>query len=159
MAGAFAGGEGDFTTAFEPTATALEQAGNGYIVASVGKDSGEIPYTAYCATKSYLADNADLVQRFTNALYKAQQWCQSASSEEVAKAMQPFFNDLSLDELIIVVDSYKEIDAWCFDPVLSEESLNKLMEVMKDAGELDKEAPYKDLVITEFATKAIENNK
>ena len=158
MAGAFAGGEGDFTTAFEPTATALELAGNGYVVASVGEDSGEIPYTAYSVTKSYLAENEDLIQRFTNALYKGQQWCQSASSEEVAKAMQPFFNDLSLDELIIVVDSYREIDAWCQDPVLTEESLNRLMTVMKDAGELDKEAPYEDIVNTEFATKAIENN-
>lgn len=159
MAGAFAGGEGDFTTAFEPTATALEQAGNGYIVASVGKDSGEIPYTAYSATKSYLAENEDLIQRFTNALYKGQQWCQTASSEEVAKAMQPFFNDLSLNELITVVDSYREIDAWCSEPVLTEESLNRLMDVMKDAGELDKEVPYNDIVNTEFATKAIENGK
>lgn len=159
MAGAFAGGEADFTTAFEPTAAQLVKDGQGYIVASVGQDSGEIPYTAYCTTKSFMSDNEDLVQRFTNAVYKGQKWVQSASSEEVAKAMQPFFNDMSLNELIAVVDSYKKIDAWSQDPLLKEESMNKLMEVMTEAGELDKEAPYSDIVNTNFANKAIENIK
>ncbi len=157
MAGAFAGGEADFTTAFEPTATQMEKEGTGYIVASVGQDSGEIPYTAYSTTKSYMAKNDDLIQRFTNALYKGQQWVQSASSEEIAKAMQPFFEDDSLDDLISVVDRYKSIDAWSSDPLLNEESLNNLMAVMEEAGELDKEPPYNTIVNTEFATNAINN--
>ena len=157
MAGAFAGGEADFTTAFEPTATQMEKEGTGYIVASVGQDSGEIPYTAYSTTKSYMAKNEDLIQRFTNALYKGQQWVQSASSEEIAKAMQPFFEDDSLNDLISVVDRYKSIDAWSSDPLLNEESLNNLMAVMEEAGELDKEPPYNTIVNTEFATNAINN--
>ncbi|MEF9992399.1 MAG: ABC transporter substrate-binding protein [Peptostreptococcaceae bacterium] len=159
MAGAFAAGEGDLTTAFEPTATALQNAKNGYIVSSIGQDSGEIPYTAYSTTKSFIDKNADLIQRFTNAVYRGQLWVQQASSEEVAKAMQPFFNDMSLDDLIIVVDSYKKIDAWSQNPVLTEESLNNLMKVMDEAGELDKEPPYKDIVNTDFANKTIQNIK
>lgn len=157
MAGAFAGGEGDFTTAFEPTATQMEKEGSGYIVASVGKDSGEIPFTAYSTTKSYMADNQELIQRFTNALYKGQQWVQTASSEEIAKAMQPFFDDQSLDDLTTVVERYKSIDAWSHNPLLTEESLNKLMTVMKEAKELDKEAPYKNIVNTDFANNAMNN--
>lgn len=159
MAGAFAGGEADFTTVFEPTGTQMEKEGSGYIVASIGKDSGEIPYTAYATTKSYMADNADLIQRFTNALYKGQQWVQTASSQEIAEAMHPFFEDIEMDDLVTVVDRYKSIDAWCSDPLLKEESLNTLMDVMKEANELDKEAPYKDIVNAEFANKAISNNK
>ena len=159
MTGAFVGGEADFTTAFEPTGTQLEKEGNGYIVASIGKDSGEIPYTAYSTTKSFMADNKDLIQRFTNAVYKGQLWVQSASDEEVAKAMQPFFTDISQDDLTTVVKRYKSIDAWSQDPILKEESLNKLMEVMKEAKELDKEPPYKDIVNTEFANNAIKNIK
>lgn len=159
MAGAFAAGEADYTTAFEPTGTAMEKAGTGYIVASIGKDSGEIPYTAYCATTSYLADNTDLIQRFTNAVYKGQLWVQQASSEEIAKSMQPFFTDLSLDDLVSVVDRYKSIDAWSQDPILTEESLNNLITVMKEAGELDKEPPYKYLVNTDFAKTAVEKIK
>ena len=159
MAGAFAGGEGDFTTAFEPTGTQMEKDGTGYIVASVGELAGDVPYTAYSATKEFIADNEDLIQRFTNALYKGQQWCKTASNEEIAKAMQPFFNDLTLDDLISVVDRYKSIDAWCDNPLLTEESLNSLVEIMKEAGELDKAPVYNDIVTTDFANKAIENNK
>ncbi len=159
MAGAFAAGEGDYTTGFEPTGTAMEKSGTGFVVTSVGKAAGEIPYTAYSTTKEYLADNADLIQRFTNAIYKGQQWVQSASSEEVAKAMQPFFNDLSLNDLISVVDRYKEVDVWSSNPVLTEEGLNTLMNIMKEANELDKEAPYSEIVNTDFANKAIETIK
>lgn len=156
MAGAFAAGEGDYTTAFEPTATQLEKQGAGYIVASVGQDAGEIPFTCYSATKSYMDENSDLVQRFTNALYKGQQWVQKASDEEIAKAMQPFFEDTSLDDLKVVAQKYKEIDAWASNPLLKEESLNRLMDVMIEGGELDEKIPYDSVVTTTYAQKAIE---
>ena len=156
MAGAFAAGEGDYTTAFEPTATQLEKQGAGYIVASVGQDAGEIPFTCYSATKSYMDENSDLVQRFTNALYKGQQWVQKASDEEIAKAMQPFFEDTSLDDLKVVAQKYKEIDAWASNPLLKEESLNRLMDVMIEGRELDEKIPYDSVVTTTYAQKAIE---
>ena len=163
MAGAFAGGEADYTTAFEPTGTQMEEEKTGYIVASVGELSrevaGDIPFTAYSTTKDFMADNEDLIQRFTNALYKGQQWCKTASSEEIAEAMQPFFNDLSLNDLISVVDRYKAVDAWCDNPVFTEESLNSLVKIMEEAGELDKAPVYNDIVNTDFANTAIENNK
>lgn len=159
MAGAFAAGEGDYTTAFEPTATQLEKGGSGYVVASVGKDAGEIPFTCYSATKSYMDKNSDLIQRFTNALYKGQQWVQNASDEEIAKSMQPFFEDTSFDDLKIVAHKYKEIDAWSSDPLLKEDSLNRLMDVMIEGGELDEKIPYDSVVTTTYAQKAIENNK
>ena len=159
MAGAFAAGEGDYTTAFEPTATQLEKQGAGYIVASVGQDAGEIPFTCYSATKSYMDENSDLVQRFTNALYKGQQWVQKASDEEIAKAMQPFFEDTSLDDLKVVAQKYKEIDAWASNPLLKEESLNRLMDVMIEGRELDEKIPYDSVVTTTYAQKAIDSIK
>ena len=159
MAGAFAGGEGDFTTAFEPTATQLENEGAGYIVASVGQDAGEIPYTCYSATKSYMKENSDLIQRFTNALYEGQKWIQQASDEEIAEAMQPFFEDTSKEDLIVVAQRYKEIDAWSSDPLLKEESLNRLMDVMIEGGELNEKIPYDSVVTTDYAENAIKNVK
>ncbi|MEG0051107.1 MAG: ABC transporter substrate-binding protein [Terrisporobacter sp.] len=159
MAGAFAAGEADYTTAFEPTATQLVKEGAGYIVSSVGKDAGEIPFTAYSATKSYMDENSDLIQRFTNALYKGQQWVQKASDEEIAEAMQPFFEDTSKEDLIIVAQKYKEIDAWSSDPLLKEESMNRLMDVMIKGGELKEKIPYDSVVNTSYAEKAIKNTK
>lgn len=159
MAGAFAAGEADYTTAFEPTATQLVKEGAGYIVSSVGRDAGEIPFTCYSATKSYMDKNSDLVQRFTNALYKGQKWVQQASDKEVAKAMQPFFEDTSLEDLEIVAQKYKEIDAWSSDPLLKEDSLNRLMDVMIEGGELNEKVPYDSVVTTTYAENAIKNVK
>ncbi|MDR0880891.1 MAG: ABC transporter substrate-binding protein [Clostridioides sp.] len=159
MAGAFAGGEADFTTVFEPTATTMEKDGQGYIVASIGKDSGEIPYTAYATTRSYLNGNKDLIQRFTNATYKGQLWVQKESAENIATEIQPYFNDISHDDLVSVVNRYKSIDAWSSDPVLKEESLNRLVSVMKEAGELEGSVSYKDIVNVDFAENAIKNIK
>ena len=159
MAGAFAAGEADFTTAFEPTATQLEKEGTGYIVTSIGKDSGKIPYTAYSATKSYMKDNKEVLEKFTRALYKAQMWCKDATDKEIAEAIQPYFEDNSIDELVTVAKQYRKIGAWCENPYFEEESLNNLMKVMETAGELEKEAPYDKIVDTSIAQDVIDENK
>lgn len=159
MAGAFIGGQGDYVTIFEPTASLMEKEGKGYIVASIGKESGEIPYTAYFAKKSYIKKNPDIIQKFTNAIYKGQLWVESHTPEEVAKALKTSFSDADEELLTTVAKRYKEQDAWSKDPILREKDLNLLQEVMKTAGELKKEAPYEEIVNTKFAEKAIKKIK
>jgi len=154
MTAAFTGGTGDYVTAFEPTASMLQQEGKGYIVASVGEASGDIPYTAYFAKKSYIEENGDLVQRFTNAVYKGQQWVATHTDAEVAAAVAEFFADTSLDLLTASVASYRAIDAWNTDPVMSEESFNRLQTVMTEAGELTKTADFAAVVNNTFAEQA-----
>lgn len=155
MGGAFVGGEGDFVTLFEPTATQIEQAGNGYIVASMGQVSGEIPYTAYASLASYLEERPDIIQKFTNAVYKGQQYVATHSAEEIAKIIAPQFKEISEAELITVIQRYKDNDTWCTEPLLKEESLNHLMDVMEMAGELEKRPPYSEIVTTVFAESAV----
>lgn len=159
MAGAFTGGTGDYVALFEPTATMLEKEGKGYVLASIGQDSGEIPYTAYYAKKSYIEKNDDLIQRFTNAIYKGQKWVDTHSPREIAEAVKEFFPDTDTDTLENVAKRYKDIDAWNKDPVLKEASLELLQVVMEEAQVLDKRAPYDKIVTTEFAEKAIEKIK
>ncbi|KNY28020.1 ABC transporter substrate-binding protein [Pseudobacteroides cellulosolvens] len=159
MAGAFTGGQGDYVTLFEPVASTVEKEGKGYILASIGKESGEIPYTAYYAKKSYIDKNKEVIQRFTNAIYKGQKWVQSHSPEEIAKSIKTSFPDSDLDTLVSVARRYKETDSWCQVPAMNEDSLGLLQKVMKTAGELQKEAPYEKIVTTEFADKAYENIK
>ncbi len=154
MTAAFTGGTGDYVTAFEPTASMLQQEGKGYIVASVGEASGEIPYTAYFAKKSYIAENSDLVQRFVNAVHKGQQWVATHTDEEVAKAVQKQFPDTAFDLLVASVASYRAIDAWNTDPVMSAESFQRLQTVMTEAGELDQTADYAQVVNNTFAERA-----
>ena len=153
MAGAFTGGTGDYVTLFEPTASALEKEGKGYIVASVGEEAGEIPYTAYFAKKSYIEKNADIIEKFTRAVYRGQQWVSSHSAQEIAETVAPSFPDSDAATLAGVVQRYQDIGAWNTDPAMSEESFGLLQEVMTQAGELTKKAPYDQVVNNRFAEK------
>ena len=155
MAGAFAGGDAEYVTLFEPTASATEQAGKGYIVASVGEEAGEIPYTAYFANKSYIEQNPDVIQGFTNAIYKGQQYVKEHTAEEIAELIKDFFADTDVEMLTTSVQSYMDIDAWKSDPILEEESFNLLQTVMTEAGELTKQADYDKVVNNNFAEKAV----
>jgi len=154
-AGAFTGGTGDYVALFEPTASALEKEGKGYILASIGADSGEIPYTAYFANKSYIEKNPEVIQKFTDAIYKGQQWVQNNSPEMIAKTIAEFFPDTDLDILEMVAKRYKDIDAWNGTPVMTEDAFNRLQDVMEGAGELAKRADYDKVVNNEFAFKAV----
>ena len=155
MAGAFAGGNADYVTLFEPTATMTEQAGKGYIVASVGESSGEIPYTAYFAKKSYIEKNSDLIQKFTNAIYKGQKWVETHTMKEVAEAIKGFFPDTDIELLAKVLQSYKDINAWKTEPSMKEESFELLQKVMETAGELTQKAPFDKVVNNTYAKKVV----
>jgi len=157
MAGAFSSGEAEYVTLFEPTASMTEMQGKGYVVASVGEASGEIPYTAYFAKKSYIEKNPEIIQNFTNAIYEGQQWVKEHTSKEIAESVQSFFPDTDLEMLETAIQSYKDIDAWNDTPVLTKESFEKLEDVMIEAGELLNKVPYEELVNNTYAEKAIEN--
>ena len=153
MAGAFTGGTAEYVTLFEPTASMTEAAGKGYVVASVGKESGEIPYTAYCAKRSYIQNNKETVEGFTRAIYRGQKWVKEHTAQEIAEKIKDFFPSTTVEALAESVQSYKDIDAWNETPYLKKEALDKLQEVMKEAGELEKEAPYEKIVNNSFAEK------
>ena len=157
MAGAFAAGNADYVTLFEPTASLTEQEGKGYVVASVGEEAGEIPYTAYFAKKSYIDANEDIIQSFTDAIYEGQIWVKEHTAEEIATVIQEFFPDTSIEMLTEAIQTYKDIDAWNETPVLKEESFNRLQEVMTLAGELESPAPYDKVVNNKYAIQSIEN--
>ena len=159
MGGSFLSGEGDFVTLFEPTATQFEKEGKGYILTAIGAHCGNIPFTAYSAAQSYIDANPDVIQQFTNAVYKGQQYVATHSAEEIAPLVQPYFEDISLEDMVTVVQRYKDIEAWDTTPVLEPEALEKLMDVMTLAGQLEERAAYSDIVTTEFAEKAIETVK
>lgn len=156
MAGAFSGGSGDYVTLFEPTATEMELAGKGYILCSIGAESGEIPYTAYFASQSYMAAHPDVVQGFTNAIARAQKWILSHSDREVAEAIAAQFPDTSLDVLERVTARHRAIDAWNQTPVMEQAALERLETVMETAGELTlaQWVDFEKLVDNSFARSA-----
>ena len=153
MAGAFAGGNAEYVTLFEPTASMTQDAGAGYVVASVGEASGEIPYTAYCAKKSYIAENSTIIEGFTRAIYNGEQWVKEHTAKEVAEKIQGFFPDTTIESLATSVQKYKDIDAWKENPILEKEAFDKLQLIMTEAGELNQKAPYDKIVNNTFAEK------
>ncbi len=155
MAGAFASGNADYVTLFEPTASLTQSQNKGYIVASVGKEAGEIPYTAYFAKKSYIKNNENIIQNFTDAIYEGQKWVKSHSANEIAKSIQSFFPSTDIDQLTAAIKSYQDIDAWSDTPILKEEAFNRLQEVMTMAGELKNTVPYDKIINNTYAEKTI----
>ena len=157
MAGAFTGGQGDYVTLFEPTATQVEAAGQGYVLTSIGLESGEIPYTAYFANMSWLEKNADTAQRFVNAIAKAQKWVQEHTDRQVAEVICDQFPDTDLAELEAVTARHRQIDAWNATPVMERQALERLETVMEQAGELRHSdwVPFEELVNNTFAQNAI----
>lgn len=155
-AAAFAEGSGDFTVEFEPGATSLETEGKGYVVASLGTDSGYVPYTAYSAKQSFINQHPDIIQGFTNALQKGMDYVQSHTPEEIAKAIEPQFPETDLSTITTIVTRYYEQDTWKTNLVFEKDSFELLQDILESAGELDTRAPYEKLVTTEFAENAME---
>ena len=151
---AFADDRGDFTIEFEPGATSLESEGKGHVIASLGKDSGYVPYTAFSAKKSYLKENPDVIQRFTNALQKGMDYVRSHSPSETASVIKPQFPETTLEMITTIVTRYYEQDTWKSNLIFEESSFDLLQDILESAGELEKRAPYKDLITTEFAENA-----
>lgn len=155
-AAAFSEGQGDYTVEFEPGATTLETQNKGYVVASLGTDSGYVPYTAFCAKKSYLEEHTDTIQGFTNALQKGMNYVQNHTPEEIAKVIAPQFKETDECTITTIVKRYYDQDTWKTDLVFEKESFELLQDILENANELDKRAPYNDLVTTEFAKNAIQ---
>ena len=156
-AAAFTGDKSaDFTVEFEPSATALEKEGAGYVVASLGVDSGYVPYTSYSAKTSYMEKNPEIIQKFTNALQKGMEYVQSHTPEEIAEVIAPQFAETDLDTVTTIVKRYYEQDTWKADLIFEKESFELLEDILEDAGELNEHVSYEDLVTTEYAAKAAE---
>lgn len=143
----------DYTTLFEPTASEVVAQGKGYIVASIGTDSGEVPYTAFATSKSFLTQKSDKVKKFLRAVIKGYKYIAQNNSELVATALAPSFPGISIQSLKITIESYLNIDAWCSTPVMKESAFEKLQDIMENAGELSARADFSKIVDNTIATE------
>lgn len=154
-AAAFSGGKGDYTVEFEPSATSLESMDAGYhVVASLGVDSGYVPYTCFSAKKSYVNKNAATVQKFTNALQKGMDYVAGHTPEEIAKVIKPQFKETDEATLETIISRYYSQDTWKTDLILQQDSFTLLEDILIDAGQLSDYVNYEDLVTTKFAEEA-----
>ncbi len=153
-AAAFVSSDADFTVEFEPHASSLEANGNGYIVASLGVDSGYVPYTAFSAKKSFIEGNPELIQSFTNALQRGMDYTNSHTPDELAAVIQPQFKETDIMTLTTIITRYYEQGTWKDNLIFEKDSFELLQNILEDAGELERRVPYEELVTTGFAEKA-----
>lgn len=159
IAGAYASGTGDYVQLFEPQASIFERENRGKVVASFGVESGYLPYTVFMSKDSYISKNGDTVQKFTNAIQRAQLWVENHTPEEIAEAIQPFFEKTDLDIVVSAVKRYKEQDTYAINPIIDNEEWSNLLDVMDNAGELKERVPVENIVNNTFAEKAEKNVK
>ncbi len=152
---AFAAGTGDYTIEFEPAATGLELQGAGKVVASLGVESGKVPYTAYSAKKSYIEKHPEVIQKFTNAIQKGMDYVQTHTPEQIADVIAPQFKETDKDTLIMIVTRYYNQDTWKDNLVFEKESLELLQDILEGAGELSARVPYDKIITTKYADKAM----
>lgn len=148
MQGAFIGGTGDFVTLFEPNATSVEKEGLGYVVAYIGQLGGNVPYTAYNARKSYIEKNPEIIKSFSNAIQKGLEFVHNNTPEIIAEKIISFFPDTSKNDLITMIERYKEGNAWKNKINITEEEWNHLQDIMIASGELTEKSPYDKLIYT-----------
>ncbi|MBH1939799.1 ABC transporter substrate-binding protein [Mobilitalea sibirica] len=154
---AFASGQADYTCEFEPAATSLELEGAGAVVASLGVESGKVPYTSFSAKKSYIEKNPEIIQGFTNAIQRGMDYVATHSPEEIAKVIAPQFDEIPMDKLVLIVTRYYDQDTWKDNLIFEEASLDLLQDILEEAGELSKRVDYEDLIITEYAKEALKD--
>ncbi|MGN8631043.1 ABC transporter substrate-binding protein [Blautia sp. HCP3S3_G3] len=154
-AAAFSGGLGEFSVEFEPAATALEQEGAGYVVASLGVDSGYVPYTSYSAKTSFMEEHPDVMQKFTNALQRGMNYVQDHTPEEIAEVIAPQFPETDLATITTIVKRYYEQDTWKENLIFEKESFELLQDILEEAGELKERVSYENLVVTDYAQNAV----
>ncbi|MCM3783909.1 ABC transporter substrate-binding protein [Neobacillus mesonae] len=154
ISSAFASGTGDYVQLFEPQASIFEKEGRGKVVASFGVESGKLPYTVFMTKQSYIADNEDIVSKFTRGIHKAQLWVEEHKAEEIADVIMPYFKDADRDIIISSVQRYKDQGTYALDPIIDEDEWNNLLDVMENAGELQERVPASAIVDNTFAEEA-----
>ncbi len=153
MTSAFLNGTADYCTVFEPTASEYEAEGKWHVVASVGTQGGDIPYTSFIALNSYISDNPELLESFFKALKKSYEFIDTHTEKEVAESIVKQFPSTTITSIEISVKNYKNIDAWKTDLQATENSFDRLQDIMINANELDGKVNFGDIVDNSIAKK------
>lgn len=155
VVGAFEAGTGDYCTMFEPTASEYVVAGKGYVVASVGEECGEVPFTCFMAMRSYINKNEGQIEAFLRAVMKGYNYLMNATDDEIYEALAPSFSTSTRSSIVTSVQTYKRIDAWMSSPAMEESAYNRLLAIMTNAGELDKNVDFSKVVDNSYANRVM----
>ena len=149
LTSAFLSGKADFVVLFEPQATKLVKEGLGYIVESIGIYSGEVPYTSLNAKKSFIENNPKVINGMRKAINKALKFVGESDAKTIAEVITKQFPDLSMNDLTTMLDNYKKADSWKDNTNISQETFERLEDMIIAGGFIKEYVPFEDLIINE----------
>ena len=154
--GSWLAGQNQYGIFTEPDAAQLELDGKGYFLASIGETVGPADYTAIMATDKYIRENPDIIQGWTNAIYKGQKWTEAAPITEIVKTIEPFFPGVDTRALAAASERYRRLKIWKSTPVIEAKPIEKFQDILTEGHVLDpaRRVKYQDLILPEFAAKA-----
>jgi NitT/TauT family transport system substrate-binding protein len=154
--GSWLSGQNQYGIFTEPEAAQLELDGKGHFMASIGETVGPADYTAFMATDKYIRENPDVIQGWTNAIYKAQKWTQAAPMAEIVDNIKDFFPGVNPQALAAAGDRYRRLKIWKETPAIERGPIEKFQDILVQGDVLTpaKRVKYQDLILAEFAGKA-----
>ena len=147
LSSAFISGVGDYVNLFEPNATILEKMGFGYIVESIGNKSDTVPYTAFNTRLAYAQNNKEILIKFNNALNKGLDYTANNTSKDIAKVIAPQFPDIALNDLVKIVDNYKNADTWYQNTSINKDDFVNLENILINNDLIKKYVSYDKLIL------------
>ncbi|MFZ3118395.1 MAG: ABC transporter substrate-binding protein [Variovorax sp.] len=154
--GAWMAGQNDYAIFLEPEAGNLEKDGNGYVMASIGREVGPVDYTVFTTTDTFMQKSPEVLQAWTNAVARAQKYVQSAPAADLARQIAAYFPGMSQPELVKAIDRYRGYKLWKTSPLVEKAAVEQLQDMLTASGVLEsaKRVKYEQVVVTDFATKA-----
>lgn len=157
--GAWISRKADFAVFFEPDISRLSREGHAYPVVSVGKEIGNVDYTVFMATDSYIKKNPKIIQGWTDAIYKAMKWIKTADATDAAKRISKWFPKVKIEDIASAIDRYRKFGIWKSDPTTHPKAISGLQDILIEGGVLkaNKRVAYDKVVTTIFSEKAKSN--
>jgi NitT/TauT family transport system substrate-binding protein len=154
--GSWLAGQNQYAIFIEPDASQLELDGKAHFLASPGQTVGLAQGTAFMATDKYIRSNPEIVQSWTDAIYQAQKWTETAPIAEIAKVLEPYFPGIGAQVLTAAAERYRSLKVWKTTPAIDARAIEKLQDILVQGNVLDpaKRVKFGDVVLAGFASKA-----
>jgi NitT/TauT family transport system substrate-binding protein len=155
---AFGAGDADYIQMPHPFAQQLINDGVGHMATAVGVELGYICYSSLAAMPAFIGANTELLQKFVNGFYKAQQWLANNSPSQVAERVSSFFPDVPSEVLAEGIRLYQEQGTWATDPMIGQDGFDSMLTILIDGGLVQSRHAYDKVVQPKFAKAAMAGN-
>ncbi len=147
-------GDVDVIQTFQPFVEEMVQEGAGHIWYAAAS-RGLTTYTAFYATAVFLREHPESALGMTRAMRKTGRWLAECDSEEVARCVKPYFEDVPFRLLSQSIARYQKMGIWNQDPRLTRESFAWLRAACLSGGLIKTGVSYDRAVNMRFVDATV----